>query len=66
MKKGNIETGIVHVIQHKAEEEISAREVTINSGTFTITLASNDRKETIDFLTKKALKILKQLKEEAR
>ena len=61
-----LEGGIVHHIHHKAEEDINNREVSINSGTFTVTLASNDPKENIEFLTEKALYILEKLKQEAQ
>jgi hypothetical protein len=57
---------VVHHIHHKAEEEINSREVTINSGTFTVSLTSNESEENIEFLTDKALHILKYLKQEAQ
>jgi hypothetical protein len=66
MQLDKLEGGIVHHIHHKAEEKINNREVSINSGTFTVTLASNDHEENIEFLTEKALYILGKLKQEGK
>lgn len=44
-------------------ESLPGREVAINGNVFSVYLSSNDDKETIDFLTKKALYILDKLKE---
>ena len=66
MSKENIECGVVHHIHHKAEDETNGREVSINGGIFSVSLTSNDPEENIEFLTEKALYILRKLKQEAQ
>lgn len=64
MELDMLEGGIVHHIHHNAEEDSNNRQVSINSGTFTVTLTSNDHEENIEFLTEKAMYILGKLKKE--
>lgn len=56
--------GSIHHYYHKPENIEGYREVTINSGTFSISLTSNAKEETIPFLISASLHLLKKLKEE--
>lgn len=49
--------------KHEKSESVSGREVAINGNTYCVYLSSNDDKETIEFLTNKALYILNKLRE---
>ena len=51
----------VHHIHHKDANNGYRREVTINGSVYSISLSSDDPDENMDFLTRKAMKILKQL-----
>lgn len=56
---------VVHHIHHRSEEEIvNRRELSINGNIFSVTLTSSDPEETMEYLSKKALEILKRLKQE--
>lgn len=61
------ETKPIHILHHHVKPEkpegVSSREVVINGNVFSVYLYSNDDKETIGFLTDKALYILNKLRE---
>ena len=60
-KKRVIEEAIVHHIHHTPDTEGYKREVSINGNIYSVSLNSDFPDETIDFLTKRAMEILKQL-----
>jgi len=63
-KEEVIPDAVIYNIYHKAEhEELFKREVTINGSVHSVSLSSDNPKENIDYLSDKALFILKQLKE---
>jgi hypothetical protein len=49
---------------HHDEADTKQREISINNSVLTISLASSDPDEDIDFLCSKALEILRQMKQE--
>lgn len=58
---------VVYNIYHKAEQEaLYRREVSINGSVYSVSLSSDNPKETIDYLTEKGLFILKQLNKEGK
>ena len=56
------EEAVVHHIHHKQGDGGYKREVTINGSVYSISLNSDDLQENTDYLTDKALNIIKQLK----
>ena len=67
MKTIDSKDGIIHHVHHQAEDtDQYRREVSITGATNTVTLASNHRKEDIEFLSAKALNLLKSIKESDR
>lgn len=56
---------VVHHIHHKTPEETAnRRELAINGSIYSVTLTSSDPGDNMEYLCKKALEILKQLKQE--
>ena len=67
MKTIDSKDGIIHHVHHQAEDtDQYRREVSISGATHNISLSSNDPKEDIEFLSAKALNLLKSIKESDR
>jgi hypothetical protein len=58
----NVSEAVVHYVHHR--EADANREVTINGSVYTVSLSSNDPEENIDYLSKKAMELLNQLRKE--
>ena len=57
---------IVHHIHHNSDVDAFKREVSINGNIYSVTLSSDQPEENIEFLSSKALEILKQLIKEGK
>ena len=55
-----ISEAVIHYVHHK--EADANREVTINGSVYSVSLSSNDPEEDIDYLTAKAIEILKEVR----
>ena len=64
LKETDNKEGIVHHYHHKEETEGYRREIQINGAVYSIALCSNYPDENMEYLTKKALLILQELREE--
>lgn len=66
--KSRTDTGkegeVIHHVYHRPESDDRFREVMLNTGMFSIALSSNDKKETLEYLSVLALRILDRLKKE--
>lgn len=66
MNKTQQKESVVQHYHHRDIENTFARSVSINGSVYSISLCSDDPGENMDYLTKKAMEILKQLIQEGK
>lgn len=57
---------VVHHIHHKDHDDGYRRELNINGSIYNVSLCSNDPEENMEYLSKKSMEILKQLRKEVK
>lgn len=63
IEKQNEKGAVIYHVYRTTEDKDNNREVSINGSVYSVSLISNNKDETIEYLTEKAIEILKRIRE---